>query len=482
MAQTYVGSGNNINLLQPNGQFGTRLMGGKDHASARYIFTVLTPAARAVFRPEDNAILDYLEDDGDKCEPTYYVPIIPFVLCNGANGIGTGFSTTVTCFNPADLIVMCVGLIDALTEAGVRLEAEEDMAKAYPIVEKFRVGKLDPWFKGFTGRIEDGKSYGVVRRMAVPEPGGKGGKGGKASAAEVAAAAASVEITELPIGTWTEDFKSQLEDPEWAGNKRGLVRDFKSHYTETVVSFQVRLTPDGEALMAEEDKLIDLFKLSSSKMLGVGNMHLYSAERHIEKYDNTTQIFKAYAKVRLLTYIKRKAADVKAMAQELRVLDARARFISDVCDGSIKVMNTPAKTVATQLKGAKPPYPTLKEEEVAGGTSTKPSKDDDASTDDGNEEDSNESDEHQAGGASAKGGKAGASTAVAAAEAAEVAADAEVKGYAYLLGMPIGTLTKEKRMRLEIESAALRKRLEELRKTPIIEIWRRELGDLSRLL
>ncbi|KAJ8877833.1 hypothetical protein PR048_022292 [Dryococelus australis] len=40
LAQNYVGS-NNINLLQPIGQFGTRLSGGKDAASARYIFTML---------------------------------------------------------------------------------------------------------------------------------------------------------------------------------------------------------------------------------------------------------------------------------------------------------------------------------------------------------------------------------------------------------------------------------------------------------
>lgn len=45
MAQSYCGS-NNVNLLYPSGQFGTRRMGGKDHASARYIFTRLEKIAR----------------------------------------------------------------------------------------------------------------------------------------------------------------------------------------------------------------------------------------------------------------------------------------------------------------------------------------------------------------------------------------------------------------------------------------------------
>lgn len=40
LAQNFVGS-NNLNMLQPLGQFGTRLHGGKDSASPRYIFTML---------------------------------------------------------------------------------------------------------------------------------------------------------------------------------------------------------------------------------------------------------------------------------------------------------------------------------------------------------------------------------------------------------------------------------------------------------
>merc|ERR1719198_2381496 len=58
MAQSFVGS-NNINLLVPSGQFGTRLQGGKDAASARYIYTRLDRIARVIFHPDDDAVLDY---------------------------------------------------------------------------------------------------------------------------------------------------------------------------------------------------------------------------------------------------------------------------------------------------------------------------------------------------------------------------------------------------------------------------------------
>ena len=74
----------------PNGQFGTRDQGGKDHAAARYIFTELAPIIRNVMHPADDAILTYQQDDGKQVEPEWYMPIIPTVLINGAEGIGTG--------------------------------------------------------------------------------------------------------------------------------------------------------------------------------------------------------------------------------------------------------------------------------------------------------------------------------------------------------------------------------------------------------
>lgn len=82
LAQDFVGS-NNVPLLVPAGQFGSRHAGGKDAASARYIFTYLAPLTRLIYRPEDDSILTYRDDDGFAVEPEHYVPIIPAVLLNG---------------------------------------------------------------------------------------------------------------------------------------------------------------------------------------------------------------------------------------------------------------------------------------------------------------------------------------------------------------------------------------------------------------
>ena len=128
MAQDYVGS-NNINLLMPNGQFGTRLKGGKDAAQPRYIHTCLNDITNKIFNKVDEALLDYINDDGFIVEPEFYIPIIPMILVNGCQGIGTGWSTKIPCYNPADIV-----------------ENINNLIEGKPMKD------LIPWYRGFTGK------------------------------------------------------------------------------------------------------------------------------------------------------------------------------------------------------------------------------------------------------------------------------------------------------------------------------------------
>jgi len=68
-------------------------MGGREAASARYIFTNLNSLTRIVMNELDDPLLSYIEEEGMSIEPNYYVPILPMALVNGAEGIGTGWST-----------------------------------------------------------------------------------------------------------------------------------------------------------------------------------------------------------------------------------------------------------------------------------------------------------------------------------------------------------------------------------------------------
>ena len=203
LAQDFVGS-NNINLLLPNGQFGTRLQGGKDSASERYIFTQLNPITRLVFPNVDDNILDYLNDDGLSVEPIYYAPIIPMILVNGSDGIGTGFSTKVLCYNPIEIIQWL-----KLILIGQRLDA-------------FNM-KFAPYYNGFKGTIKKITENKYLMRGIYKKIKDN-----------------IIEVTELPVGHWTHDFKEHIETmlvDNKQSKKTGIVKDYQDLSTDTEVKF-----------------------------------------------------------------------------------------------------------------------------------------------------------------------------------------------------------------------------------------------------
>lgn len=303
MARNYVGS-NNINWLLPNGQFGTRLNGGKDHASARYIFTCLNPIDKFIFKEEDFEILTYLEDDGVKIEPEFYMPIIPTVLVNGViAGIGTGYSTNVPSYNPLEIITYLKQMIKD---------------KELPT--------LRPWFKGFTGLVHDQTTRGTFKRLSNVK----------------------VEITELPVNYWTENFKTYLNN--YIDSHPKVLKDFESHYTETDIHFILHFQNKTELdkLLLDQEKFEKEFKLTNTARVDVNNMHLFDRNGRIKKYTIST-IMNEFFDIRLEYYQKRKDFLIQKLEKELKYLDARMKFILDVIGGKIKIMNAKKNDIIQYL-------------------------------------------------------------------------------------------------------------------------------------
>jgi DNA topoisomerase-2 len=302
MAQNFVGS-NNINLFEPNGQFGTRLAGGKDSASERYIFTQLNPITRLIYRAEDDAVLEYLDDDGQMVEPTFYAPIVPMVLVNGTKGIGTGFSTDIMCHNPLQIIDHIVNMLLQKPEA--------------------EWGPIEPYYRGFKGTITP---------LAAP------GKFLIRGIHTVDAAKKQVRVTELPVGHWTEDFKKHLESLI----ETGAIKDYVDMSTDTVVDFTVTfpatadLTSPAFAAIVDHgcctavEKLLKLYTTESTS-----NMHLFDSQDQLKKYGNVRDIVRDYYATRLKLYNERKTHQLAAMAAELLILGNKARYIQELLDGSI---------------------------------------------------------------------------------------------------------------------------------------------------
>jgi DNA topoisomerase-2 len=321
MAQNFVGS-NNINLLVPSGQFGTRAKGGDDSASERYIFTQLSKITRAIFVEHDDAILDYLNDDGTPVEPIFYAPIIPMILVNGSKGIGTGFSTDILSYNPLQII----GYL------------KYKLVGCPPIEDPFV-----PFYEGFNGQIEKiGPSKFLIK--------GRYEKVGPDK----------IRVTELPVGFWTESFKELLEDLIEPGlNKEGkkivpLVKDYDDMSRDTTVDFTITLqkgkVDELESSQLEHgcNALEKLFKLYSTS--STTNMHLFDSSDKLKKYDTVEEIIDDYFVTRLQMYIKRKEFMIESLEKKLVVLSNKARYIQELLDGTIDLRKRKKSEIVDMLQ------------------------------------------------------------------------------------------------------------------------------------
>ena len=307
LAQNYIGS-NNINILQPIGQFGTRLAGGKDSASPRYIFTQMSPLARHIFNENDDAVLTYLTDDNQKIEPEWYIPILPMVLVNGADGIGTGWMTKIPNYNPREIVKNLKRMLDGK-------EPKE----------------MIPWFKNFRGTIEslDNQRYVINGEIANLSD-------------------TKVEVTELPVRTWTNSYKEMLEGLLQGTEKApALISDYKDYNTDTTVKFVISMAED-KIRAAEKDKgLHAFFKLQTT--MSTTSMVLFDHLGCLRKYETVEQIMRDFFDLRLTMYDKRKKYMVGMLESEAGKLSNQARFILEKCDGSLKVENKKKKIMIDEL-------------------------------------------------------------------------------------------------------------------------------------
>ena len=325
MAQTYTGS-NNINLLEPKGQFGTRLQGGHDSASERYIFTNLNPLTRYIYRQSDEQVLDYLDDDGTSVEPIYYAPNIPMILVNGGKGIGTGFSTDIMPHNPLHIIDYLLGYLKG--------QPKEDLPT------------ISPYYEGFKGTITPINSSKYLIKGCYDIISEK-----------------QVKITELPVGTWTDNYKQELEniiDKSNKSDKKGkpvktktLIVDYTDMSTDTCVDITVTfaagiintlITKETEYGCNALEKTLKLYTTKTTT-----NMHMFDEQERLQKFDNITDIIEHYIGVRSEIYAKRKKAQIDTLKHEVMVLSNKAKFITEILEETIDLRRKKSDVVTSIL-------------------------------------------------------------------------------------------------------------------------------------
>ncbi|KAG0227897.1 DNA topoisomerase 2 [Actinomortierella wolfii] len=399
LAQNFVGS-NNINLLSPNGQFGSRLQGGKDAASARYIFTAVPPISRKIFNPNDDALLTYLNDDGDWIEPEWYIPVVPMVLVNGSDGIGTGWSSSIPNYNPRD-IVMNIR----------RLMRGEEMQE------------MTPWFRGFTGTIErEGPNkYRVLGKYEIFGDD-------------------TVQITELPIRTWTSPYKEQLDS--WvAGTEKqpAWIKDYRDDGTLSRINLTLTFAPEQLRKANANGELGKNLKLIGS--ISTSNMVCFDPQGRIKKYSSPEEIIQDFYDVRLEFYRKRKEYMTDILTREWTRLDNKVRFILMIISGELVVQNRKKAIIMSDLRmhGFTPADQLDKPSGNLPPAST-PNEEDDS-------------------------------------EGADAKAESSGTEFDYLLKMPIWSLTEEKVEQLKKEREAKHQELKILIGKSAYDLWNEDLDE-----
>jgi DNA topoisomerase-2 len=321
LAQNFVGA-NNINLFEPKGQFGTRLQGGKDSASERYIFTNLNPLTRYIYPSLDDNVLKYLDDDGTPVEPVYYAPIIPMILINGSKGIGTGFSSDILPYNPLSIIDYVIATIQNKEKPQVL-----------------------PYFQGFKGIITpiNSSKYLIKGKYDIISDN-------------------QVRVYELPVGTWTDDYKQTLEnliqdDGKKTGKKKSIITDYTDMSTDCSVDITITFSPgfiqkmiqtETEYGCCELEKFLKLYTTKTST-----NMHMFDETEKLKKFDNVEDIIDYYINIRRNIYKLRKDYLLKALKTELLVLTNKARFITDILNDKIILKRKKKEEVINMLSHAK---------------------------------------------------------------------------------------------------------------------------------
>ena len=468
MAQNFVGS-NNINLLMPNGQFGTRNKGGKDCASSRYIFTELNKVTRHLFNQNDSPLMDYIFEEGQKIEPNWYLPIIPMILVNGCEGIGTGWRSQLPCFNPHEIV-----------------QSLKSKLKGKGFI------KLEPWYKGYQGEIKENPqnkgNYIVTGKYHWDEENPK-----------------KVIITEIPIKKWTEDYKyflqelmgieimSRNNDDSKAQKKKGkgngrkksqdnseeeekqkkkkkeiIVEDLRENHTYNRVCFEVTLLDEyAKKFKQDEELFIKTFNLQTT--INIKNMVLFSPEGKLKKYNSIEEILETFYELRLKYYHLRKDYMISVLKKEVATLSNKARFIKMVIEDELIIKRKKRAVLVNELYDLKFDTQTMlneKKQKTKEEINREHELQNSGAKGEGeNQNEDNLSDNDQGNQAKDK-----------------IKPKVPIKEYDYLLNMNLWSLTHEKIEELLKQKELKEKELSVLEQTEVETLWDNDLDNLEEEL
>lgn len=293
----------NLPLLQPYGQFGTRSKGYKDYAASRYIHTMINwRLADTLFRREDDYILEYEVSDGHRYEPKYYMPVIPYVLCESNDIPATGWKITMHARHIDDILKNTRDMIQGKIKA---------------------CGRLGPWKKDFKGRIRNynGKSYYVGNYHYIESEN-------------------AIHIDELPPGICSNAYLRGSDEDKIkknGGAKKGIqtkewIDDFEDNTDMNSVNIILYLKPGAyEAITSEESKYgnetFDAFtEYLELKECITHHINLVNQHGEVVEYKKYEDVFNDWFVFRKKLYEVRVEREIILINLEIKMLKNMQRF------------------------------------------------------------------------------------------------------------------------------------------------------------
>jgi DNA topoisomerase-2 len=292
MAQDFPGA-RSYPFLRPEGQFGTRANGGKDFASPRYTYTKCNQRlCFQMFPVQDDFLLTYEMDDGERCEPKFYVPIIPLALMENMELPATGWKIKLWSRDPKEIFKNVRGLIN------------RSIPKSKPM--KMFQNKNKSTIKTFKNR-----RYSVGRYSVNEDKN-------------------TLVVTELPLSVCSSQFIGDVEKPGSLSGKDCLVRPPFDETNDDGVKITFHFK------VGEMDKIKKKYnnKKESSvfdcweEFLGLRN----SLDENINMIDENENVveFKSYAPIIDRWFVIRKKLYEERIDREIILINLKIRYLENI--------------------------------------------------------------------------------------------------------------------------------------------------------
>lgn len=290
---------NNAPLLEEEGQFGT--LRQPEASAPRYIGTKLSPNFRLIYK--DFELLNYKEEEGEKIEPEYFLPIIPMVLVNGSSGIAVGFSSNILNRNILEVIDSCELLL-----------------------KNKKINSISPTIFSFFGEfIQDVENH---KRWIIR---------GKFTRVNTT----TIRVTDLPISMTYEKYENLLDSLVESGKITSYDDNCKENI-DYVIKFK-----RGELEKLKDEDIIKLLKLEE---YSTEIFNTLDETGKLKQFESDVEIVKYFVDFRLGWYQKRKDYLLDKMRRELLIMSNRVRFIKSIIDKKLEIRNKPKLEIISNLE------------------------------------------------------------------------------------------------------------------------------------